>query len=540
MLTVFNFQRMKKKKLYHILGIALLLLFNNASCNDSNGEDNSGGEIPSTNDYLEITLKPSLVNQTIHSFGASDAWSTQFIGKNWPINKRNQIADYLFSQELDDTGKPKGIGLSTWRFNIGGGSAYQGNNSGIDDEWRRAESFLTSMGYDWNAQQGQRWFLTAAKTRGVSEFTAFSNSPPIVLTKNGKAYSSGGSSANINELNFNNYAEFLTSVIENIKTNEGIEFSYVSPFNEPQWDWKGGQEGSPWLNTEIAAITRILDAKIEERKLNTKIEIAESGQLNYLYENSNKTGRAQHIQDFFGSGSVNFVGDLKNIGNKICGHSYYTTYSTSTLIDVRKKVKSQIEQTNSSLEFWMSEYCLLEDNAEIKGSGRDLGIDPALYMARVIHTDLAVANASSWQWWLAISPYDYKDGLVYIDNNKNDGQLFDSKMLWALGNYSFFIKEGYQRIDLNRSDNQTIEQAINGLLVSAYKKPDDSKYVAVFVNQRTIQIPAKMKVEGKSAFNSKLYLTSALAADNLSPKGIISNNDIFYVPPRSILTVVIE
>lgn len=39
--------------------------------------------------------------QTIHSFGASDCWRVQYIGKNWPIEKRNQIADLLFSSELD-------------------------------------------------------------------------------------------------------------------------------------------------------------------------------------------------------------------------------------------------------------------------------------------------------------------------------------------------------------------------------------------------------------------------------------------------------
>jgi hypothetical protein len=28
--------------------------------------------------------------------------------------------------------------------------------------------------------------------------------------------------------------------------NEGIEFDYISPFNEPQWDWENGnQEGTP-------------------------------------------------------------------------------------------------------------------------------------------------------------------------------------------------------------------------------------------------------------------------------------------------------
>lgn len=531
---------MKKIKLYNLLAISLMLLLNFASCSNSNDDSSDDGGDPPSNEYLTITLKPSTVYQTIHSFGASDAWSTQFVGKNWPLVKRNLIADYLFSSEFDNTGQPKGIGLSTWRFNIGGGSDVQGSDSGIDDEWRRAESFLTSTGYNWDAQQGQRWFLQAAKERGVNEFTAFINSPPIALTKNGKAHSSGGSSANIDAANYNNYADFLTNVIENIRDNDGIYFNYVSPFNEPQWDWKGGQEGSPWLNSEIAAITRIIDAKIESKNLTTKIEIAESAQLNYLYEDSNKSERGSHIQEFFDSSSSNYVGNLDNIANKICGHSYYTTYGNTTLINTRQNVKSQIQQTDNSLEFWMSEYCLLENNSEVKGNGRDLGIDPALYLSKVIHTDLTVANASSWQWWLALSPYDYKDGLVYIDNNKFDGEVYDSKLLWALGNYSLFIKEGYQRINLNRSDNKSIEQSIDGLLVSSYKKPDDSKYVIVFINQKTIDIPINIKIDGKSEYSGKLYQTSAEASDNLSPKESINGSTVWSIPPRSIVTVVVE
>ncbi len=73
---------MKKNKMYPIFAIALLVLFNNASCNDSTSDDDSGGGNPPAIDYLEITLKPSNINQTIHSFGASDAWSTQFLPTN--------------------------------------------------------------------------------------------------------------------------------------------------------------------------------------------------------------------------------------------------------------------------------------------------------------------------------------------------------------------------------------------------------------------------------------------------------------------------
>ena len=62
--------------------------------------------------------------QTMEHFGASDAWSMHILGL-WAQEKQNQIADWLFSTENDANGKPKGIGLSLWRFNVGAGSTEQ-------------------------------------------------------------------------------------------------------------------------------------------------------------------------------------------------------------------------------------------------------------------------------------------------------------------------------------------------------------------------------------------------------------------------------
>ena len=533
---------MKEIKTQNIIVLLFSIVLLSGSCSNNSSDDSGGGSPPGGggDNYLEITLKPSTKYQTIHGFGASDAWSTQFVGKNWHLDKRNKIADLLFSNEFETNGNPVGIGLGWWRFNIGAGSSTQGNSSGIDDEWRRAESFIDNNGYDWTAHQGQRWFVDAAKQRGVSQFIAFSNSPPVTMTKNGKAHSSGGASANLDESKQLEYADFLATVLENYKNIHGVEFNYVSPFNEPQWDWKGGQEGTPWQNSEIASVSRLLDAKLKEKNLNTKIEIAEAGQLNYLYEDSNKQGRANQVQDFFSSSSPNYIGNLSTLGHKIAGHSYYTTFDTSYLIDVRSKLNDEINAVDPALEFWMTEYTLLENNSEINGNGRDLGINPALYMARVIHADLAVANASSWQWWLAVSPYNYKDGLVYIDQNKTDGSVYDSKLLWTLGNYSKFIKDGYKRIGISRSDNKTIEQSINGLLVSAYSSNEESKYVAVVVNQRNIEVPIKLVVNDKVSYTSKRYQTSGLSDDNLSYKGTTTQNEIVKIPARSIVTLVIE
>lgn len=84
--------------------------------------------------------------QTIHSFGASDCWRTQYIGCDWPLEKREQIADLLFCSDFDEWGNPKGIGLSLWRFNIGSGSHEAGDSSGISSDWRRTECFLDKEG----------------------------------------------------------------------------------------------------------------------------------------------------------------------------------------------------------------------------------------------------------------------------------------------------------------------------------------------------------------------------------------------------------
>ena len=148
--------------------------------------------------------------QTMEHFGASDAWSMHILGL-WPQEKQNQIADWLFSTENDANGKPKGIGLSLWRFNVGAGSTEQGEASQIGSSWMRTECFLQADGtYDWNKQQGQRNFLKLAKERGVTKFLAFLNSPPVYYTQNGLATNTGrGGTANLKPECYEKYARFL-------------------------------------------------------------------------------------------------------------------------------------------------------------------------------------------------------------------------------------------------------------------------------------------------------------------------------------------
>ena len=465
------------KKLTQSLLIPLFtLLFLTASLAQS-------GEI------IEITIHPAIHHQTIDGFGASDAWRAQFVGKNWPLEKRNRIADLLFSQEFDRSGNPLGIGLSLWRFNITAGTAEQGDNSGINNIWRRGECFQNADGsYDWNKQQGQQWFLKAARQRGLEKLLAFPNAAPVHLSANGKGFASE------DQINFNLkpggmalYARFLADVVEHFNM-EGLFFDYLSPVNEPQWDWQNGsQEGTPAFNEEIYSLVRYLSREFSDRESATKIVIGEAGSIGHA-SISVKTmgmdgdGRDDQARFFFSKRSPFYIGDLPNVAYILSAHSYHSVWPIENQVQYRHIVAENLRVANPDLGYWMSEYCILQENGEIgSGNGRDLGMATALYVARIIHHDLTITNARSWQWWTAITEVDFKDGLVYLDDGSGeatgkmgghirslqfDGAVRESKLLRVLGNYSRFIRPDMVRVQCELSSEQSPK---NGLLVSAYK-----------------------------------------------------------------------
>ena len=477
---------------------------------------------------ISVQYNIQATRQTIHNFSASDAWACQFVG-NWPDEKKNRIADWLFSLDTIADGSPRGIGLSMWRYNIGAGSAEQGDSSGIKDEWRRAASFKSDGIEAKKKIQSQNWFLVAAKKRGVTQFLGFFNSAPVQLTINGKSYASKGK-CNISDSNYKAFAQYAVAAIRQIKKVTGAGLNYISPVNEPQWDWSdGGQEGCPYNNSEISNIVKSFNSEFLKQNISSKILIPEAGHLRYLLKETDKPGRDNQVTDFFNPSSSNYVGDLRTITKVVAAHSYFTTSPASQAVTLRNRIKESIAQTKN-VEYWQSEYCILGDNAgEINGSKRDIGIKAALYVAKVIYYDLVAANASAWQWWLAVSPYDYKDGLIYIDKNKNDGNFYDSKMLWALGNYSRFIRPGMQRIEVGTSSPE--------IYVSGFKYPNKNITVLVFVNTTAERKSITLNNNGLPAGKTLTTYTTDMST-NLKKEMVMANQLI--IPAESIVTVIVN
>jgi len=225
---------------------------------------------------LDIFLNQT--QQEIDNFGASDAWSIDPTIKKWVAENRQSdiesLADLFFSTET-------GLGLSAWRFNVGAGSTEQGrNDSKIGDRYRRAESFLASptASVDESKQSGQVRFLQEAHERGVTDFIAFSNSPPTWATKNGLAHPGNGSgvgSTNLRADKIDDFSNYLVKVLQYLRgPSVGVPVNYVSPINEPSWAWTGQtQEGNRYNIDDMKSVFRSLDSALNEAGLGEQIAI---------------------------------------------------------------------------------------------------------------------------------------------------------------------------------------------------------------------------------------------------------------------------
>ena len=136
---------------------------------------------------------------------------------------------------------------------------------------------------------------------------------------------------------------------------------------------------------------------------------------------------------------------------------------------------------------------------------------------------------------------NYKDGLIriYSDDGMKTGHAVDSKLMWAMGNYSRFIRPGAVRLSIKAFDQEGNEVSEGDTrpyraMLSAFRNKD-GKLAVVATNYSEHILPIIVDVDGNSRL-WQMYRTSDISAESLLPIGTTTGKTT--LAPRSITTFV--
>ncbi|WP_285038905.1 glycoside hydrolase [Plantibacter sp. lyk4-40-MEA-4] len=352
---------------------------------------------------LTITPNPAYQNEAFEGWGTSLVWFANATG-DYPEDVRQDLFDKVFGED--------GLNLNIARYNIGGGNAsdvppYLRAGGAVDGWWNPdlaasdADGPITSdyadrdryaaawdaddpASYDFDADETQRWWLTALKDK-ITKWEAFSNSPPYFMTESG--YASGNFNAADEQLkpeSVDDFVAYLTTVVDHLEADTGVDFDTIDPFNEPNtnywgtqideatgWPKGGRQEGAHIGPAMQDTVIKALAERLAAEGTSTEAVIAAMDETNPGIFATNWNGWSQTAKDLVTQLNV---------------HSYGQGGSV---------VARDIAKT-AGKPLWMSE---VEGNWDSSGKHNLTNIDNGIGMATHLIDDLRNLEPTAWVLW---------------------------------------------------------------------------------------------------------------------------------------------
>ncbi|KAF8711829.1 O-Glycosyl hydrolase family 30, partial [Rhizoctonia solani] len=444
--------------------------------------------LPALFDLVNGATVLSARAQTFNGVGGSGAWWPNDL-HHFPESVKRNLSDLLFSE--------KGLGLSSYRYNLGGGGL------GVSTPARAPETFYVSQGvYNWSADAQGLYFLKAAADRGVPQLTAFVNSGPRDFTTNGQ--SCGGLFKTGTEAG---YGQYIADTLDHIINTLRIPVSYLSPFNEPDNSFGPvpcGQEGMQTNPNQRAAVINGIYNKLVTKGLQSKVGI--------MADESSNLGLAQN----------EYASWLPQVLDKIaviCHHTYDFPTDANYLSYV-----NYVKSIAPNKETWMSEVCCsvgAADASDRKWSG---GYDPTirggLHFATMMMQSFIVVQETHYDFWTLLSSMigcsplgnpscvnsintsGWQDGLIYYDPNyaqNGNFALYLTKHYWTMKHFGNFVKPGFVR------------HAVDGSNTRILAVESDTTFTLLAINPYTTQttIPVSFQDTSLRLQATHTYRTSA-------------------------------
>lgn len=416
----------------------------------------------------EISINKNTVYQKIDGFGAAANKPVYDLMNNVPSATQNQILNFLFTNS--------GMNLSIVRNEINGRQPPH-----EEETFWPSENVIT-----WDNDHGQKWFSKQAMDRGVTRFVGVPWTAPKWMKTNDSDYQ-----GNIKSDMYGKLAEFFEKYVIHYANVEGINTGWVSIQNEPD-------ANVPWVSmrythAEMANAVNAVKDHFVANDIWSKLLAPEGGYANnsnaYLNNMNSSTKAKVDIVAFHTYG----------------GSSKYTT-----------------GVYNHGKPAWMTEISIYDENTE------DLTIANGVYWAKDVRKIMRDGGAAYLYWWSIRADDTSQQSLVKLDSS-NWSSYTIPKRSYAIGQFSRFVRPGYQRIEST--------SATSALKEVAFKDPTTNKAVLVVINDSSTSYTSPLS--GFTASKAKVYRTSATESlTQLSDLTFSSGTANYTFPGNSITTIV--
>lgn len=316
-------------------------------------------------------------------------------------------------------------------------------------------------------------------------------SPAAGFKSNGNV--DGGSFVG-NAANYQAYASQLAGYVVNMKNSYGVNVYAVSVQNEPDAQVTG-YESCNWSAQQIHDFVPYLyQALVASNAGAVKIMLPES---------QNWTDPSNLVADAMSDSTSNDVAIVAE-------HDYVANNDVGDLA-----MPAAINSYGKAR--WETEVSLL--------SGSDSSLTNALYYAGRIHAFLTSAQVNAWHYWWLMPYATGNEGLT-------DTNGVPAARMYALGQFSRFVRPGYYRIDVANNTGAA--------LISAYKDSLSPGFAMVAINTNPTPIAQTFSFTNLAGVST---VTPWLTTSNLSlasqmPVAVTNSSFTYWLPAFSIATFV--
>jgi glucuronoarabinoxylan endo-1,4-beta-xylanase len=170
-------------------------------------------------------------------------------------------------------------------------------------------------------------------------------------------------------------------------------------------------------------------------------------------------------------------------------------------------------------EFWQTE---IYESLDVT----DPGINSALNTAKLMHEAIVTAGVNAWHYWWIHGP----TGTSLFPWSSST----PAKRLWAMGNYSRFVRPGFLRIGATAAP-------ASGVTLSAYRDSSSTKLIVVAINTNSSAVSLDFTINGATPVSMTPYVTDTTQDLSAQTSQTLSTNTPSYsLPKRSITSLVFQ